>query len=161
MKFSRILINGTIIFIGIGLFFLLMEVLGLKDQIYLRLLNFIFVIYGVNRTIKSNYQDNINGYFTNLVSGMLTALVGLALGIIAFLIYAEARGGEEYLEAFADSYIFGGGEPTVYEFCIGLSIEGFASSLIVSFAIMQYWKDKIEKINKVDDVNHVSREPKL
>lgn len=150
MKFSRLFINGLIIFIGIGLYFLLIEALDLKDHIYLRLINFIFVIYGVNRTIKSNYHDNINGYLTNLLSGFLTAMVGLVLGLVAFMIYVEYKGGDAYLETFADSYIFGGGDPSLYQFCFGLFIEGAAASMIVSFAMMQYWKDKVEKINKVD-----------
>lgn len=150
MKFSRLLINGLIIFIGLGLYFLLIEALDLKDHIYLRLVNFAFVIYGVNRTIKSNYHDGINGYLTNLLSGFLTAMVGLILGLIAFMVYVEYRGGDAYLETFADSYIFGGGDPSLYQFCFGLFIEGSAASMIVSFAMMQYWKDKVEKINKVD-----------
>lgn len=148
MKFSRILINGLIIFIGIGLYFLLIETLGLADQIYLRLLNFIFVIYGVNRTIKSNYHDGINGYLTNLLAGFLTGMVGLIIGLVAFMIYIESLGGD--LEHFSSSYVFGGGDPSLYQFCFGLFIEGAASSMIVSFAMMQYWKDKVEKINKVN-----------
>lgn len=150
MKFSRLFINGLLIFIGIGLYFLFIEALDLKDQIYLRLVNFVFVIYGVNRTIKSNYHDGINGYLTNLLSGFITAMVGLILGLIAFMIYVEYKGGDSYLETFADSYIFGGGDPSLYQFCFGLFIEGAAASMIVSFAMMQYWKDKVEKINKVD-----------
>lgn len=150
MKFSRLLINGLIIFIGIALYFLLIEALDLKDQIYLRLVNFVFVIYGVNRTIKSNYHDHINGYLTNLLSGFITAMVGLILGLIAFMIYVEYKGGDAYLETFKDSYIFGGGDPSLYQFCFGLFIEGAAASMIVSFAMMQYWKDKVEKINTVD-----------
>jgi len=150
MKFSRLLINGIIIFIGIGLYFLLIETLGLADQIYLRLLNFVFVIYGINRTIKSNYHDGINGYLTNLLAGFLTGIVGLVLGLVAFMIYIEAQGGDEFLKTFADSYVFGGGDPSLYQFCFGLFIEGAASSMVVSFAMMQYWKDKVEKINEAD-----------
>ena len=150
MKFSRLLINGIIIFIGIGLYFLLIETLGLADQIYLRLLNFVFVIYGINRTIKANYHDGINGYLTNLLAGFLTGIVGLVLGLVAFMIYIEAQGGDEFLKNFADSYVFGGGDPSLYQFCFGLFIEGAASSMVVSFAMMQYWKDKVEKIDKVN-----------
>jgi len=150
MKFSRLLINGIIIFIGIGLYFLLIETLGLADQIYLRLLNFVFVIYGINRTIKANYHDGINGYLTNLLAGFLTGIVGLVLGLVAFMIYIEAQGGDEFLKNFADSYVFGGGDPSLYQFCFGLFIEGAASSMVVSFAMMQYWKDKVEKINEAD-----------
>ncbi len=77
-------------------------------------------------------------------------MVGLILGLIAFMIYVEYKGGDTYLKTFKDSYIFGGGDPSLYQFCFGLFIEGAAASMIVSFAMMQYWKDKVEKINKVD-----------
>lgn len=150
MKFSRLLTNGFIIFIGIALYFLLIEALGLKDQIYLRLVNFVFVIYGVNRTIKANAAEGKQGYLTNLLAGFITAMFGLVLGLIAFMIYVEYKGGDSYLKTFADSYIFGGGDPSLYQFCFGLFIEGAAASMIVSFAMMQFWKDKVEKINQVD-----------
>lgn len=154
MKFSRIIINGILIFACIGAIFLIMEMLDLKDEIYLRLLNFIPVIWGINRTIKGNHKDRVDGYFTNLLSGIFTGLISLVLGLISFMVYVEMNGGDQYLENFKESYIFGGGEPSVYQFCIGLFLEGAAASLIVSFMLMQFWKDKVEKINKVDDVNH-------
>jgi hypothetical protein len=154
MKVSRILLNGLIIFIGIALFFLIMEAANLTHLWYLRLINFIFVIYGVNRTIKSNFKDRIDGYFVNLVSGIATALVSLGLGLISFVAYVEYQGGEEYLHSLADSYLIGGGDPSLYQFVIGLILEGAAASLIVSFALMQFWKDKVEKINEVDDIAH-------
>ena len=154
MKASRIIINGLIIFICIGLYFLLMDMLGLSKNIYLRLVNFVFVIYGVNRTIQSNFKDNINGYFTNIVSAFLTAFLSLALGVFAFMLYADYQGGEKYLQDFAGTYIFGGSNPSPYQFGIGLFIEGLAASVVVSFALMQYWKDKVEKINTIDDRAH-------
>lgn len=156
MKLSRVLINGIIIFICISLYFLLIDQLNLAGQIYLRLVNFVFVIYGINRTIKQNYADHINGYFTNLLSGILTGIVSLVLGLIAFVSYLEFRGEEQYLHRYAEAYVFGGGDPSIYQFVIGLSLEGAAASVIVSFALMQYWKDKVEKINKVDDSAHRS-----
>lgn len=159
MNFSRIVINGFLIYVGIALFFLLMEQLGWSDQIYLRLVNFVFVIWGVNKTIKANYEDHINGYFTNLTAGIFTAIVSLILGIFSFIGYIEYMGQDhggsnEYLQKYAGSYIFGGGEPSLYQFVTGLTVEGVAASVMVSFALMQYWKDKVEKINKVDDVAH-------
>jgi hypothetical protein len=161
MKMSRILINGIIIFVCIALFFLLMEVTHLSDQIYLRLVNFIFVIYGINRTIKLNFKDRIDGYFTNFIAAVLTGIVSLVLGLISFIAYVEYRGGEDYLRTFAESFIFGGGDPSIYQFCIGLFLEGAAASVIVSFALMQYWKDKVEKINRVDDGNHKANTSKF
>jgi len=154
MKASRIFINGIIIYIAIGIFFVIMDKLGWSDIIYLRLVNFIFVIYGVNRTIRSNFKDGINGYFTNLAAAFLTAFISLVLGVFSFMLYVEYMGGERHLESYASNYIFGGGDPSPYQFGIGLFVEGLAASAVVSFALMQFWKDKVEKINTVDDRQH-------
>ena len=156
MKVSRIVINGFIIYIGIALFFVIMEALGLSDQIYLRLVNFVFVIYGVNRTIKQDYNDGTYGYFTNLGSAFLTAFTSLVLTLVSFLIYVEVQGGEAYLDRYVASYIFVG-DPSLPQFVMGLMIEGLAASAIVSFALMQWWKDKVEKINQVDDADHTNQ----
>ena len=158
MKVSRILINGVIIFIGIAIFFFIMEALGLADQIFLRLLNFGFVIYGVNRTIKQNYNYHIDGYFTNLTAAFLTAITSLVLGVVSFLIYAHFQGGEAYMDHYKAAYIFGG-DPSLPQFAMGLMLEGVASSVIVAFALMQFWKDKVEKINDVDDITHSNQKP--
>ncbi|NBL64686.1 hypothetical protein GV828_05670 [Flavobacterium sp. NST-5] len=154
MKINRLIINGIIIFIGLALYFLLIEALGLKDQVYLRLLNFIFVIYGVNRTIKSNYLDGIHGYLTNLFAGFFTAMVSVILGLIAFMIFVEIKGGDVYLATFAKAYLIpvtdASSPPGMYQFAFMLLLEGTAASAIIAFAMMQYWKDKVEKINEVD-----------
>ena len=113
------------------------------------------MIYGVNRTIKGNYKEHIDGYFTNLVSAIFTALVSLVLGLVSLVAYIEYKGGNAYLNKFEEYYVFGGGDPSLYQFITILTIEGVAASAIVSFALMQFWKDKVEKINKVDDANHI------
>ena len=153
MKLSRILTNGFIIYIGIAIFFAIMEVMGLADQVYLRLINFAFVIYGVNRTIKQDHKDNINGYFTNLSSAFLTAIVSVVFSLISFMIYAEIRGGETYIDNYSESLIFGG-DPSVYQFTMGLLLEGVAASVVISFAMMQFWKNKVDTVDTVDDINH-------
>jgi hypothetical protein len=154
MKPQRIITNALIIFIGIGLYFLLMDALDLTHIIYLRLLNFVFVLYGVNRTIRGNFKDGINGYFTNVAAAFLTALISLALSVVSFLLYVEYKGGEAYLSRYASDYIFGGGDPSPPQFAIGLFIEGLAASAVIAFTLMQFWKDKVEKINAVDDKAH-------
>ena len=156
MNYPRIFKNGAMVFIIIAIIFVVMELLHLQDQIYLRLLNFIPVIWGINKTIKEDYKNHLDGYFANLTSGIMTGLVSLALVLISFIIYVEVQGEHAYLRKYAESYIFGGGDPSIYQFAIGLALEGVASSVIVSFALMQYWKDKVEKINRVDDRAHVT-----
>ena len=150
MQFKRELINGILIFIGIGLYFLLLDITGLSDEFYLRILNLFIVAYGVNRTIKGNHADGVRGYFTHFIAAVITSMIGAVLSIASLLVYIHLNGGETYLKNLADSFIFGGGELTINQYCIGLLFESAAASLAVSFCLMQYWKDKVEVINKAD-----------
>ncbi|MBC7607559.1 MAG: hypothetical protein H7199_11495 [Burkholderiales bacterium] len=150
MKYSKELINGFLIFLGIGIYFLIIQFLGFSDVFILRIFNIVFVIYGVNRTLQQNHADGIGGYNTNLLSAILTSLIGALLSVSCLLIFIEYKGGETYLKNLSDSFIFGGGELTIQQYCIGLLFESVAASLMVSFCLMQYWKNKVEVINKVD-----------
>ena len=150
MKLYRELQNGIIIFLAIGIYFLLMEVLGLSDRPYLRVMNLFIVIFGINRTLKANFKENVNGYFKNLMSGFITAMIGSVLGIIGLMIYINYKGGEAYLKMLSSDFLFGGGNPSIPQYCIGLMFESAAASMIICFCLMQYWKTKVEKINKVD-----------
>jgi hypothetical protein len=66
MKLPKELLNGGIIFIGIGAYFLLMNALSYADLFYLRLLNVFFVFYGVNRTIEMNINEGKKTLLTML-----------------------------------------------------------------------------------------------
>jgi hypothetical protein len=128
-----------------------MELLGVSNIYLLRLLNIFIVAYGVNRTIQGNFKDNIRGYFRNFLSGVITSMIGAVLSIITLLIYVEIRGGEDFLKVLAPSFLIGGGDIDSYSYTIALLLfESTAASLIVTFCLMQYWKDKVEVINKVD-----------
>lgn len=146
MKYSREITNGFIIFLGIGIYFLIMQYLGLSDRFILRIFNVVFVIYGVNRTLQQNYANHILGYNTNFVSAFLTSIIGALLSVISLLIFIEFKGGEAYLKNLSESFIFGGGELSIVQYCIGLLFESVAASLMVSFSLMQYWKKKMEVI---------------
>ena len=141
MNISREVYNGIMIFLGIGIYFLTMELLGLSDVFLLRLLNIFIVVYFVNKTIKSNYSEGKTAYLDNLIAGSLTSLTGVALSVAALLTYISMRGGNAYLAKLSENFLFGGGEPSMYQYCIGLLFEGIASSIIITFALMQYWKD--------------------
>ena len=150
LKFKREILNGIFIFVGIGVYFLVLDFAGLSDEFYLRILNLFIVAYFVNCTIKGNHADGVRGYFTNLIAAIATSMIGAVLSIATLLIYIHFNGGEEYLKNLADSFIFGGGELTIHQYCIGLLFESTAASLAVSFCLMQYWKDKVEIINETD-----------
>lgn len=138
---SREFRNGTIIFVGIGIYFLLMEMLGLSNHFYLRILNVFIVLYGTNRTIKANIYEGQNDYLFNLTSGAMTAFIGVILSVVALNIYIHLRGGAEYIKTLSEAFLFGG-SPSIYQYCAGLLFEGLASSAIGAFTLMQYWKGK-------------------
>ncbi|MGH2664604.1 hypothetical protein [Flavobacterium sp.] len=148
MNLSKEVNNGILIFISIGIYFLTMEFLGLSDIFLLRVLNIFIVVYFLNKTIKSNYHEGKTDYLPNLISGTLTSLIGVFLSVAALLIYISIKGGNAYLEKLSENFLFGAGEPSMYQYCLGLLFEGIASSIIITFTLMQYWKDTRKRILK-------------
>jgi hypothetical protein len=139
MKLSRELYNGLIIFIGISIYFMTMQAFGLADLFYLRVLNILFIFYGANRTLQSNYKEGKNSFPYNATAAFVTSLIGVALSIIGLVTYSYMKGGNNYIESLSASFLFGG-EPTVMTYCTSLFFEGVVSAVIVTFTLMLYWK---------------------
>lgn len=144
MKNSIEIKHGFLIFLGIGIFFLLMDLFGFADKNYLRILNAFIVLYGINKTIKYNFSHGNSEYLDNLIAGFKTGIIGVVLGIIGLIIFVYLKGGETYLTRLSDTFFFVG-KTNIIKYCSVLFFEGIASSLIGSFALMQYWKDVIIK----------------
>lgn len=141
MKLPKELYNGCIIFLGIGLYFLLMEALGLADLFYLRLLNILFVFYGTNRTLKSNFKEGKLIFASNIASALLTSVTGVILSIVALITYSFAKGGDLYVQSLSKTFLFGG-NPSVMTYSISLLFEGIVSAVIVSFILILYWETR-------------------
>ncbi|MEO8253428.1 MAG: hypothetical protein ABI554_03495 [Flavobacterium sp.] len=141
MKLPKELLNGVIIFIGIALYFLLMEVLHLSNLFYLRLFNIVFIYYGANRTLQTNFEEGKINFATNAVSALLTSLTGVLLSIIGLVTYIYSKGGDAYIETLSNSLLFVG-TPSVMTYTISLLFEGIVSAVIVTFTLMMYWKKK-------------------
>ncbi|TDP00221.1 MULTISPECIES: hypothetical protein [unclassified Flavobacterium] len=141
MKIPKEIINGSFIFLGIAAFFLLMEILNLSHLFYLRLLNVLFIFYGVNRTLKMNLAEGKNSFVPNAISAMVTSFTGVVLSILALLIYSYAKGGDSYVKSLSSAFMFGG-EPSVSTYCLCLLFEGTASCIIVTLLLMLYWNNK-------------------
>lgn len=142
MKLPKELINAIIIFAGIAIYFLVIDLLGLSHILWLRILNVLFVYYGVNRTLSSNVAEGKTAYVSNLFSAAITALLGVAFSIIGLVTYIHLRGGDSYIDNFSEDLLFGG-KPTANQYCIGILFEGIASALIVVFVSVQYWRRKM------------------
>ncbi|AOZ98918.1 MULTISPECIES: hypothetical protein [Flavobacterium] len=141
MKLPKELYNGVIIFIGIALYFVLMEVLHLSNQFFLRLFNIVFIYYGVNKTLKSNFVEGKTDFADNAISALLTALTGVLLSIMGLVAYIYSKGGDSYIQTLSESLLFVG-SPSVMTYNISLLFEGIVSAVIVTFSLMLYWKKK-------------------
>ncbi len=141
MKPPKEITNGFIIFITIGIYFLLMEALDLAHLFYLRFLNIIFVFYGVNRTIQMNLNEGKNKFVANAVSAMFTSIVGVILSIIALVLYSYLIGGDAFVQSLSETFLFGG-NPPIDAYSISLLFEGVASSVIVTLLLMLYWNNR-------------------
>jgi hypothetical protein len=141
MKLPKELLNGLIIFIGIGVYFLIMNALGFADLFYLRLINVFFVFYGVNRTIEMNLAEGKKNFVTNAISAMITSLIGVFLSIIGLVVYSYMKGGDSYVKSLPKTFLFGG-NPSVNTYSICLLFEGIASSVIVTMLLMLYWNNR-------------------
>ncbi|MCD0468707.1 hypothetical protein [Flavobacterium sp. JAS] len=135
MKIPKELINGFYIFLGIAVFFLLMEFLGLSHLFYLRLLNVLFILYGANRTLKMNIAEGKTIFVSNAVSATVTSFSGVVFSIIGLIIYSYAKGGDAYVKTLSRTFMFGG-NPSVPTYAICLFFEGIVSCVIVTLLLM-------------------------
>lgn len=141
MKLSKEFYNGALIFAGIGIYFLLMDVLGLAHLFYLRFLNVVFVFYGVNKTVRMNLAEGKNDFISNATSVLTTSLVGVVLSVLGLVIYSYSKGGDAYVQSLSETFLFGG-NPSVMTYSICLLFEGIASSVIVSLLVLLYWNNR-------------------
>lgn len=141
MKLPKEITNGFIIFLAIGIYFLLMQSLNLSHLFYLRFLNVIFVFYGVNRTIQMNLKEGKKKFVSNAISALFTSINGVILSVIGLVIYSYLQGGDAFVQSLSEMFLFGG-NPSIDMYSISLLFEGIASSVIVTLLLMLYWNNQ-------------------
>jgi hypothetical protein len=131
--------QSILIYIGIVSFFFVMKVFGLDNIVQLRALNFIFVFFGINKAIKLNIINNGEvDYLSNFSLAILTAVTALIMVILSLVIYLDFID-PGFLEVMEQVRVWGA-QIDVLMVAFGIAVEGFASSVIISFILMQYWK---------------------
>lgn len=130
---------GSIIAILLIAFFLLMKLSGLAHIYELRVLNFFILAFGVWHAIRhmKNHNEGFS-YFKGIGTGFFTSAFSLLLFSIfvfiytniidpAFMVHLQANAPYgEYLNPYIASFV--------------IFFEGTISGVIVSFAMMQYFK---------------------
>ena len=141
MSSNKIIFNNAmLIFTGIVCFFLVMKIFGLEDISELRFLNFAFVLYGINRAIKTNIVKNHESlYFSNFLLGIGTSIIAVALTVFGLIIYVDFI--DASFMTILEQSSFWGQNLSLPLVVFALAIEGIASSVICSFILMQYYKN--------------------
>ncbi|GAB1308650.1 hypothetical protein KH5_13330 [Urechidicola sp. KH5] len=138
---KNVLYNATRIYLGIVAFFFLMKFLNLEQITELRILNFLIVFWGINVAIKNNATRNFNStYLHNLFIGFFTSFIAVVLTSVSlnvYLFYIDPS----FITVLEGSTLWGA-SLTPPLMSVALLIEGLASSIICSFIVMQYWKNK-------------------
>lgn len=141
MSTKKIIIkNALLITILIGGFFLLSKLLGLAGNGFLRFFNLVFVLIGIHQAIKTNiYTNKVTAFTTNLGVGIQTSALAVALSIIGVVVYLEVIN-PDFMQVIQNSFLIAG-DLSLPEIVLTLVIEGFASSVIGSFIVMQFYKN--------------------
>lgn len=132
--------TGLQIFACVGVFFLIIYFLGLGEITELRYFNIAIVIFFTNRLAKKNARKREgNGYLQNLFSLFAANAVSVILSILGFVAFILLYD-PHYLETLSSSFLWGG-DLNLVAACLGLLLEGMAGAAVMSFSVMQYWKN--------------------
>ncbi len=128
-------------FLAIGGFFLAVNMIGYGHITELRVVNILFVVLFSNLLARRNWleQDGIE-YVGNFLSILSANIVNVALCMIGFIVYISLYD-PDYLNTISNGLLWNS-ESSIAQILIALFFEGVAGGTIVSFAIMQYWKDR-------------------
>jgi len=139
MKASTVKI-ALIAYFTLGLLFFILHLVGLTEYNELRLLNVLIVIYFSNHVAKDNYNEiNEKGYFQNFISLFRFNMLIVLLAMVSLFVYTS----------YIDTAILAQSESlftiipahTESELLFALFAEGLSASVVVSYGILQYWKN--------------------
>lgn len=135
IKKNNALLNGFLIYGLISIYFLVLVLFGLSDNMYLRFANLVFVAFGINETMKLSNAGGDN-YLDKVKSGLVTALSGILPSCVGLFLYMQIIDPTLAYTAHTLIPIHG-----PVEFTAVIFIEGLSSSLMVLFVMLQYWKN--------------------
>lgn len=136
LRRSYILRNGIILFLLLGLYFLLLDVLGWADNTYLRLVNYVFIFAVLNNTMKHAVKNGKN-YLNKFLISLITVGFGIVLSIIALFFYLHVF--EPSLERYHTSVMVAN---SYGKLVIAHLIESLSSAFILVFIMLQFYKNK-------------------
>ncbi|MBI34375.1 MAG: hypothetical protein CMP67_03325 [Flavobacteriales bacterium] len=139
---KTVLKNGIFAFIGIGVYFLIAELLGFSKSTPLRLLNFFILGFFVNKTIVHVKKSN-KTFVVQFTHSLLTSILTVFLSTIALAFYLYLWKGSDYINSLSQPLLnMGALKLSMLQFSFAIFTEGIASGIILSFGLMQFWKNR-------------------
>ena len=138
---NHIVKYGLYMFLGISGLFLIMKAFGLEHLTVLRFLNgFIVVFFSIRMAKVITQKKGGLDYLDGLFGVLLANIFALVLSVIGLMLYIGTIGPE--LVVSLQESIWFAGDLTTTRIVGVVFIEGAAMAMIVSFAVMQYYKDR-------------------
>jgi len=130
---------GIYMFLSVVAFFFATKLIGWEQYTELRLFNIVIVVYFSNRLAYLNMlKDKEVDYLSNLGSVFIANIMNVVLCAVSFFIYLTWID-HSLIKVIENSFLLGHRLAPV-GIMMALLIEGLASSIIVSFGVLQYWK---------------------
>ena len=144
-------------FLGIASYFLLMKLVGMENVTGLRVFNIVIVVYFMNRLARKNLNENPDlNYVEGLGSLLLANVMTIALSVASFVGYVKFID-PQFLNRYEGGLFWLSNDMSLWHTVVSLFMEGMAGAIIISFVLMQYWKDirnTLKPKSRVDDRIH-------
>lgn len=134
---------GFIMFAMIGGYFLVIDALGFTDNLFFRLLNLLIVGFAINAAIYEKIQKSSDEYIAHFKAGLITALIGTGISVFALSGYIAFFKDTTYLANLSNSLLIGLAKPRILAISAAVFAEGLASSIVITFISMQFWKNHV------------------
>ena len=139
---KTVLKNGISAFTLIGIYFLMAELLGFSKSTGFRFLNFFILGFFVNKTILDAKKTN-KTFVVQFTSSFITSILTVFLSATALACYIHFWIGSEQIESLSKPILnMGSIKLNLIQFSFAIFTEGIASGIILSFGLMQFWKNR-------------------
>ncbi|MCA1761984.1 MAG: DUF4199 domain-containing protein [Cryomorphaceae bacterium] len=145
---KKSIVYGLLTALALVVYFLIMKVLGLETNFYLRIFNFVIIVAGVYALLSSTIKSGNNiSYFEGFGAGFRLTLTSVIV-FLAFLGLYTHYIDPSFIEVLEQTGIWGS-NISLGQAAFAIFIEGMASGVVISFAWMQYFKKYLSPKNSI------------
>lgn len=141
---------GLFIYLGMVAYFFIMKLFGLQEITELRVFNFFIVLIGLYKLLQYNIQNKgETNYGKNFLSAIKASFFSVLLFSISMVVYLEFIN-PRFMSVLEHSKIWGS-NLSVIQLSMAILVEGTASTFMIAFLLMQYFKSKNQNSYSVQE----------